>query len=119
MKQNFKNRISAIKRKLLKRPSLCFLPLIWNFLSGVCLMAMGDSIEDRALMNAVPAIFLLTIYAGLRTGEISVRSANYSVQKNPSGFWQNVLIYFLFYLLLSMGIPIASIGRHANGFGWN
>jgi hypothetical protein len=119
MKQNFKNRISATKKKLLKTPSLCFLPLIGNFLSGAYLMSMGDPIEDEALMNGVPVVILLVIYAGLRTGEIGVRSAKYSVQKNPRGFWQNVLIWFLFYLLLSIGMPIASIGRHANGFGWN
>jgi hypothetical protein len=99
---------------------LCFLPLIGNLLSGAYLIiALDYPLEGGALMNAVPAVILLVIYAGLKTGEISVRWAKYSVHKNPEGFWQNVLIWFFFYLLMTIGIPIAATGRHANGFGWN
>ena len=105
-----------MKKRLLRRPSLSLLPLIANFVDNACLAWGGFlSITDSFLFFAVQGLFLAIIYAGLKTGTTRMRFSRYSLKKDPKGYWRTILLYFVFYLLVSIGFTIAAIQRTESG----
>jgi len=98
---------------------MIWLALLENVAVAVALASRGmPGVEAALLMLLAPLMLVAALYVGLKNRKIRLRSSYSSLSEDPDGFWRKVWFYVGFYILISVGVPLAALGRHARFNNW-
>ena len=89
-----------------------------NFAVSSFLVAKGMPIGEAAIFQLPVLLLLAVLFIGLRSRVTHNKFLTSTLADDPRGFWFDIVMYFCFYVFITVVATIAVLLRHARGFGW-